>query len=88
MKEKEGWEGLTLKWHHKDGSVRYLESTCRPNFDGEGNLTGFSGLDRDITGEKEAEAAQFDYQDRLRSIARIGAMANSSLNSRWFWIAS
>ena len=79
VEERKGWKDLKLKCRHKDGSVRYLESTCQPNFDGDGNLTGFSGLNRNITGLKDAEAAQIVCQNWLKSIARIGVSANSSL---------
>ena len=52
---KEGWSGLLLRWRHKDGSYRYLESNAVPVFDADGVPAGFRGADRDITDRKRAE---------------------------------
>ena len=34
--EKRGWRDVVLRWRHKDGSIRYLESTALPLFDAAG----------------------------------------------------
>jgi PAS domain S-box-containing protein len=73
--EKRGWTNLISRWHHKDGSVRYLESNAVPIFNSDGELTGFRGADRDITErirseeEKMQVAAQIENQrERLDNI--------------------
>jgi PAS domain S-box-containing protein len=53
--QKRGWEGLVLRWIHRDGSTRYLESTAVPVLDEDGALVGYRGSDRDITARMEAE---------------------------------
>ena len=53
--QKRGWEGLVLRWRHRDGSTRYLESTALPVLDDEGRLAGYRGSDRDITARMETE---------------------------------
>jgi PAS domain S-box-containing protein len=58
---KEGWSGQVLRWRHRDGSYRYLESTAVPVRDQRGDMVGFRGSDRDITERKMAEAER----DRL-----------------------
>lgn len=50
---------------HKDGTLRVLETSAVPLFDPAGNLTGFRGIDRDITARKEAE------RERERLIAAL-----------------
>ena len=57
IEKKKGWRNSILRWKHKDGSIRFLESSARPILDSEGNLTGFIGIDRDITKRKQAEEA-------------------------------
>jgi len=52
---KEGWRSWVLRWRHKDGSYRYLESNSEPILNGSGELVGYRGSDRDITDRKNAE---------------------------------
>jgi diguanylate cyclase (GGDEF)-like protein/PAS domain S-box-containing protein len=50
-----GWQNVVLRWKHKNGSYRTLESNASPLLDEKGELTGFQGVDRDITERKQAE---------------------------------
>jgi PAS domain S-box-containing protein len=54
--KKRGWNGLVLRWKHKRGGYRYLESNSAPVFDPQGNLIGYRGADRDITARRRMEA--------------------------------
>lgn len=65
---KEGWSGLVLRWRHKDGGYRYLESTAVPILDEQGNLIGFQGSDRDISERKQAEEALRISEERYRML--------------------
>ncbi|MBN1516471.1 PAS domain S-box protein [Candidatus Sumerlaeota bacterium] len=47
--EKKGWSNFLIRWRHKDSSWRFLESNAVPIFDAAGELTGFQGVDRDVT---------------------------------------
>lgn len=51
--------------HHKDGRLVYLETSGTPMFDAQGVFKGYRGINRDITGRKEAE------QERLASAAKL-----------------
>lgn len=55
--KKKGWQGLVIRWKHKSGSWRYLESNAVPIIDEDGEITGFRGVDRDITKHVEMENA-------------------------------
>ncbi|MHC4397219.1 MAG: PAS domain S-box protein [Planctomycetota bacterium] len=68
-KQKSGWNSLVIRWRHKDGGYRYLESNAVPILDALGNLRGFRGVDRNITERKEVEKRNLDYQERLKSLA-------------------
>jgi PAS domain S-box-containing protein len=86
--KKSGWTGLVLRWRHKDGTYRYLESHSIPIFDAAGEVVGFRGADRDITQRKRAEEASLENQERFRSAfdnAPIG-MALVSPDGRWLQV--
>ncbi|HTD28720.1 MAG TPA: PAS domain S-box protein, partial [Xanthomonadaceae bacterium] len=69
-----GWERWRLHWRHRDGSVRVLESTATPRFNAAGELTGFRGVDQDIT-------AQLQQESRIRHLARIHAVLSGLGNA-------
>jgi len=41
--------GYRCRFTHRDNTIRYIESSCKPIFDSQGLLTGFSGISRDVT---------------------------------------
>jgi PAS domain S-box-containing protein/diguanylate cyclase (GGDEF)-like protein len=75
---REGWRRWRLRWRHRNGSIRVLESTATPRLDENGELIGFRGLDHDITESLEREA-------RIRHLARIhsvlGALGTAVLRA-------
>jgi PAS domain S-box-containing protein len=62
--EGTGWRTVLIRWRHRDGSYRVLESSAVPVFDAHGGLQGFHGVDRDITHRVQAE----QERQRLASI--------------------
>jgi PAS domain S-box-containing protein len=52
---RRGWTGEVLRWRHKDGTHRHLESNSIPIIDASGELLGFRGADRDITERRRSE---------------------------------
>ncbi len=44
--QKRGWNGLVLRWRHKDGGYRYLESNAVPLIDESSELVGYRALIR------------------------------------------
>lgn len=65
---KKGWENLILRWKHKDGSWRWLESNSVPIINADGELTGFRGVDRDITERRLAEETILKERTLLRTL--------------------
>lgn len=62
-----GFENVNL---HKDGRRVVLETSGIPVFDASGNLSGYRGIDRDITERKRLECEMRD-RERLEDIVRF-----------------
>ncbi|RNF86126.1 EAL domain-containing protein [Montanilutibacter psychrotolerans] len=65
-----GWQHWRLRWRHRDGSVRVLESTATPRHDVDGTLIGFRGVDQDVTERLQQEI-------RIRHLVRIHGVLSS-----------
>jgi PAS domain S-box-containing protein len=68
VQKKEGWSGLLIRWRHRDGSYRYLESNGIPILSSAGELEGFRGSDRDVTERVEAEEKLRAAEERYRNL--------------------
>lgn len=66
--EKRGWRGWILRWRHKDGNYRFLESNAEPIRDSNGIVVGYRGTDRDITEREQAEEALRESESQLRQL--------------------
>jgi PAS domain S-box-containing protein len=49
MSQGLGWKQWLVRFRHRDGSYRYLESTADPVLDADGAVIGYRGIDRDAT---------------------------------------
>ncbi len=65
-KHKRGWKGTVIRWKHKNESIRFLETIAEPILDAKGSLTGFTGIDRDITDRKQSEIELQKAHDKLK----------------------
>jgi PAS domain S-box-containing protein len=65
-KQKRGWRGSVIRWRHKDKSIRFLETIAEPILDDQGNLIGYTGIDRDVTARKLSELALQKAHDELQ----------------------
>lgn len=68
VKTKKGWRGRRMRWLHKDGNYRWLESNAMPMLDTEGTVIGFRGVDRDITERIKAEESLRQSEEKFRLI--------------------
>lgn len=57
-----------LKMRDKTGNVRWLEDNGAPVHDASGQVTGISGILRDITERKEMELALRDSEEKFRAL--------------------
>jgi PAS domain S-box-containing protein len=80
ISEKRGWRGLVIRWRHRDGRWRYLESSAVPIIDANGQIVGFRGVDRDITERKHMEEAEQEQRMLAEALAVTAAAINSTLD--------
>lgn len=74
LRSKNGWNDQMLRYQHKNGSYRYLESNATPIFDDNGWTVGFRGTDRDITERKHTEEQMHKHELALSQAARIRSL--------------
>jgi len=71
-----GWRNVVIRWRHRDGSYRVLESNAGPVLDAQGVLQGFQGVDRDITERVQAEQERQRLAAVLEATSDIVSMAD------------
>ena len=64
-----GCSDLVNRNLHRDGHEVVVRTSCVPVFDSEGRVTGFRGVDKDITAASGAERALRESEERFRLIA-------------------
>jgi len=69
LERHESFRELVIERAGPDGRSRWASVSGDPVFDGRGRFTGYRGVGRDITAEKEAEQALRRSEARLRVIA-------------------
>jgi PAS domain S-box-containing protein len=76
--QQRGWSRLVVRWRHRDGSYRWLESNSVPVLDPGGAVVGFRGVDRDITERRRAEEERLELERRLlhsQKLESLGVLA-------------
>ena len=71
---RKGWTRWRLRWRHRNGSIRVLESTAVPRLGTDGEVIGYRGVDQDVTDRLHHEA-------RIRHLARIHAVLSALGNT-------
>jgi len=80
LKAKAGWSGWVLRWRHKDGTYKYLESNAVPILDGSGEVIAFQGTDRDITERMHTEE-QLRRSQKMDALGKLtGGIAHDYNN--------
>jgi PAS domain S-box-containing protein len=70
LRQGRGWQRWRLRWVHRDGERKVLDSTGHPLFDDDGTLVGFRGVNHDVTEHLRQDA-------RIRQFARIHAVLSA-----------
>jgi len=68
IRQKRGWTALVLRWRHKNGTYRYLETNAAPILDPDGEVIGYRGTNRDITERQQAKISRMELQLRLVTV--------------------
>jgi PAS domain S-box-containing protein len=68
VEERRGWSNVVIRYRHRDGTHRWLESNGVPIFDEKEALVGFWGADRDIS---ERVRAGEDRRRLLGELVRL-----------------
>ncbi|MGY2751803.1 PAS domain S-box-containing protein [Thermostichus sp. MS-CIW-21] len=63
-----GEQPITYRIFHRDGSLRWLRTSCQPIFNERQEIIRFVGVTEDITEQKEVELALQASEARLRAI--------------------
>jgi PAS domain S-box-containing protein len=58
----------------RDGEIRWIDHTCRPVIDQEGQFQGTRASNRDVTEKKAAEARAQQHRDELSHVTRVAAL--------------
>jgi PAS domain S-box-containing protein len=77
---RKGWSGLTLRWRHKDGTYRYLESNAVPLFGSAGELVGYRGTDRD-TSERMRLEGELQQARKMEAVGRLAGGVAHDFNN-------
>lgn len=80
IETKTGWNNVIVRWRHKDGNYRYLESSAVPIISETGAVKGFRGADRDITLRRQVEQTLEELSERLNLALRAASMGTWSWN--------
>ncbi|MCJ8501036.1 hybrid sensor histidine kinase/response regulator [Desulfatitalea alkaliphila] len=80
MAQRTGWRNLVLRWRHKDGTFRWLESNAVAVLDDAGRVIGFHGSDRDITDRTRSEEDLQSNEARFRLMFQNAPMPYQSLD--------
>jgi signal transduction histidine kinase len=70
---------LNIRWLKKDGTTRLFESAIIPIVDATGGITGFRGMDRDITERRRAEEALLLAN---RKLAILNSITRHDINNQ------
>ncbi|MDX8338846.1 PAS domain S-box protein [Draconibacterium sp. IB214405] len=84
---KKGWQNVVLRWQHKNGSWKYLDSNSVPILNDKKKIVGFRGVDRDITQRIQFENELIKAKDiaekneeRLLESQRVAKLGHYSLD--------
>ncbi|OPY39318.1 MAG: Bacterioopsin transcriptional activator [Methanoregula sp. PtaU1.Bin051] len=86
VRKKKNIEKLENRNVRKDGRIVILETSGTPVLDSEGNVTGYRGIDRDITERKWIDILLMESEEKFRALAETTSAAIVIYqNDRWVY---
>lgn len=84
MERREVIHDLLCRFIHRDGSVRYMETSARPVFDWSGKPVGISGISRDVTERVRLEHEVTETRRYLYNVLQgsMDAIITTDVNGR------
>ncbi|MFC1512990.1 PAS domain S-box protein [Thermodesulfobacteriota bacterium] len=70
----EGFQSVVRRCRRADGQLVYIDSSAVPVLDGMGKLSGFRGIDRDITGRKKREEEKARLEEQYRQSQKMESL--------------
>lgn len=82
--QKEIVHGLLCRFIHREGSVRYIETSANPVFDVSGNISGVRGVSRDVTEKVRLQTEIAETRRYLENVLRgsMDAIITTDMDGR------
>jgi PAS domain S-box-containing protein len=74
VESRDGWSRWRLRWRHRDGVFRILESSGMPLYGENGEVAGYRGVNHDLT-------VVLEQKEKIQQLARIHAVLSEVGNS-------
>jgi hypothetical protein len=71
IEQRCGWRNVAIRRLHRDGAIHSFESSASPIIDAGGHITGFRGIDRDITERKLTEDTLLKVNQKLNVLSQM-----------------
>jgi two-component system, sensor histidine kinase and response regulator len=82
LQSMQGWRNQVWRWRTRNGDYVSLESSSAPIFNSDGQLSGFQGVDRDITARLASENALRESEFFLKQSQLIGNLGGWQADPR------
>lgn len=88
MVESHGRFALEYRFQNQQGEITWVSGTAAPIYDAQGQITGYIGINTDITSQKHKEREILRYQQQLndtQKLSRIGGWTYEPATQTLLW---
>ncbi len=79
-RKKQSFKAIEFCCQHRNGGKLWIESSGIPILDNKGNLDGFRGIDRDISGRRKLQQ-QFLHAQKMEAVGRLSGGVAHDFNN-------